>query len=240
MRRTGGLTLASAACAALLLVACGVPAAPQLEGAEPVHETLVAVPVTGGSGAGVTTTTTGGSSTSGAVATTPDGYQRLVVRDTALSIAVPRGWMSIDLTQGDLDQILAAAAKEMPGANLDQIRSISPGLLDKFHLFALDRSGHGINVILYEQPMPISTLKRQIAAQLSALGGTSIVTVSRQVAGVDALQLDADLTIKGVLTHERQLYVVSADQTFIVTVFGVSDATVLDHITDSMSFAEAA
>ena len=227
-RRTVGLLLAITAVA---LASCGTAPAPQVEGA--VDLTTV-VPTTASPPAAAE------ASEPAAGAAAPEGYQRFLATDSAVSLVVPSSWVKADLAAGDAKTIFDKATALLPPEAADQIKSIQPQLTKAVRLLVVSATGANVLVNVLDGVNPISILKASSEAQFKMLHAIVRDEAKRTIADHDALVFDITLLVHDRSIDERIIAIPTAQQTVVITVVRVIDTSVLETITNSIQIGEPA
>jgi hypothetical protein len=152
---------------------------------------------------------------------TATGWERHVVADAGFAISVPDGWAAVDLTQGELEQILEEMYAQFPGAT-EYRAMIDEAMQSGLAFMALDFSPEGfenefitnVNVLSGEGAFPLSIFVAGNAETIESAFGVTTVQERVQLPVGEAVILHWELPDSHAV---MQYYLVGRDRSFVVT-----------------------
>jgi hypothetical protein len=156
-------------------------------------------------------------------ASVPDGWKKIGSSVNGFSVAIPKGWVDIDLTASDLKEGLKKAGIEGPSqatleSSLEQLKGLNS-------LYAIDSatatSGFATNFNGFCQnaSKPIYQMKNDAKVSLTQVGATNVDVTETSVGGTSAVQAKYNLKAAIGLLEGLQVQVpVAGGKTCVLTV----------------------
>jgi hypothetical protein len=141
-----------------------------------------------------TSAAAGSTSASGTLPPAPEGFTVVDRRADGFVIALPPGWQDFDLTEADVDAIIAAATQANPNLGNGVADAVKQLVQQGGLLYASDTSNPGkflTNVNLIKVPgveSGLGLLQQQAQSQLTAAGATNVSTTQVSLPGGDAIR----------------------------------------------------
>ncbi|MFF3437434.1 hypothetical protein [Streptosporangium sp. NPDC002721] len=155
----------------------------------------------------------------------PEGFKRIGGAANGVTVAIPKEWVSLDLTKDDLDKGLESSG--LSGPTLEQAKKSLQTLVDNNGLWASDtdsaktsKNGFPTNLNAFCQAgRQISTeqLLRETRSQLEQLNAKVVETGKVRIGSREAARIVYSFETNGVNVRGTQYYVPVADRTCIVT-----------------------
>jgi hypothetical protein len=131
---------------------------------------------------------------SGTLAPAPEGFTVVDRRADGFVIALPPGWQDFDLTEADVDAIIAAATQANPNLGNGVADAVKQLVQQGGLLYASDTSNPGkfltnVNLIkVAGVESGLGLLQQQAQSQLTAAGATNVSTTQVSLPGGDAIR----------------------------------------------------
>jgi len=159
----------------------------------------------------------------------PEGWKKIGAPVNGFSVAIPPGWVDIDLTAADLKEALAKAGIQGPSqaeleSSLNQLKNFNA-------LYAIDSaavsSGFATNLNGFCQNVtrPVDQMKEDAKNQLTQVGATDLEITDSTVAGLPAVRIDYHLRAAPGLLKGLQVQIpVTGGQTCVLTITALDNA----------------
>lgn len=174
---------------------------------------------------GASATPSPGSGPPESAAPVPEGFKRIGGPANGVTVAIPKGWVALDLTKDDLDKGLKNSG--LTGPTLEQAKKSLQTLVDNNGIWASDtgsaktsKNGFPTNLNAFCQAgRQISTeqLIRETRSQLEQLNAKVVETRRMRIGSRDAARIVYSFETNGVKVRGTQYYVPVAERTCIVT-----------------------
>ncbi|WP_207936688.1 hypothetical protein [Actinomadura sp. KC216] len=196
------------------LVALAVVAGCSAEGDD------VSVPVRSASGSAVPTPE---------AATVPPGWHRIESQEVGLSIAVPKGWIDLDVETGEFTDALKKAG--ISGAPAEAIEKGAAALAGRSILYVVDAAGadggYVDNISAVCAPgggVKADQLENAAKVGLARLGADDIRSSSLTIGGMPAAKVSYSLNA-GVDARAVQFRILAPEDTLCAVTFGMKPGT---------------
>jgi hypothetical protein len=145
-------------------------------------------------GAATTGAGSADSTTAGTLPPAPEGFTVIDRRADGFAIALPPGWENFDLTEADVDAIVAAATQANPNLQSGVADAVKQLVQQGGLLYASDTSNPGkfltnVNLIkVTGVDSGLDLLQEQAQSQLSAAGATNVSSTQVSLPAGDAIR----------------------------------------------------
>lgn len=125
----------------------------------------------------------------------PAGFRTVTVAKAGFSIAVPKGWVTVDATSGNVSKVLKKARKAFPSLGDVLPANTSTLLAQHLKLLVIDKEGASfhtnLNAIVFDQGESVT--QGDIQQQLEQID-PSVVVESTTIAGKSGIKATVHLT----------------------------------------------
>jgi hypothetical protein len=153
----------------------------------------------------------------------PDGWKKIGTSINGFSVAIPKGWVDIDLTASDLKEGLEKAGIEGPSqatleSSLEQLKGLNS-------LYAIDSStassgfATNFNGFCQTASKPIYQMKNDAKVSLTQVGATNVEVTETSVGGTSAVRATYNLKAAiGLLEGVQVQIPVTGGKTCVLTI----------------------
>jgi hypothetical protein len=159
----------------------------------------------------------------------PEGWKKIGTPVNGFSVAIPPGWVDIDLTAADLKEALEKAGIE--GASQANLQASLNQLKGLNALYAIDAksvsSGFATNLNGFCQNVarPVDQMKEDARTQLTQVGATDLEITDSTVAGQPAVRIDYHLkAARGLLKGLQVQIPTTGGKTCVLTITALDNA----------------
>jgi hypothetical protein len=153
----------------------------------------------------------------------PDGYHKVTVKKAGFSIAVPDGWLTLDLTRKDIDKAFKQMRESSPELAASLPENASTLTAQGLKLFAQDASGGGSNVNVIASPLVASRPTPEAVRGLLKDAVPNVEVKKTRVAGVRAVEAAGTFAIGATTVHSTSYFVLGKSGLLQITFSGLED-----------------
>ena len=179
-------------------------------------------------GAATTGAGSADSTTAGTLPPAPEGFTVVDRRADGFAIALPPGWESFDLTEADVDAIVAAAAQANPNLRSGIADAVKQLVQQGGLLYASDTSNPGkfltnVNLIkVTGVESDLNLLQEQAQSQLTAAGATNVSSTRVSLPAGEAVRTTYTVPVTladgtPIEVAGLQVYVVADSNLYVLT-----------------------